>query len=237
MPPIITYPEFLLHTQKPPPLITINRLLTSLYVISGAAATVYGASNYIANPMIESLTSARHSFFETVSSNLEALAKKLEQFVSIDPNTSGSGANHLQISDNSSVYSDSPELFYRSTATQTSPDLIRSLSSTSSQASNLVSPLADQHLRLQTLHTQLADLLASNETQKDSAQLMKLHVNNFQGYLDSLAYSNLMGQPSLPGESSKEDAVSKVKAEIRGVKGALLSARNFPSGVGTRGRS
>ncbi len=30
------------------------------------------------------------------------------------------------------------------------------------------------------------------------------------------------------------DAVANVKAEIRAVKGVLLSARNFPSGVAAR---
>lgn len=32
-----------------------------------------------------------------------------------------------------------------------------------------------------------------------------------------------------------DDEIARVKAEIRGVKGVLLSARNFPGGVG-RGR-
>lgn len=38
----------------------------------------------------------------------------------------------------------------------------------------------------------------------------------------------------IPGDTG-EDEIAKVKAEIRGVKGVLLSARNFPGGVG-RGR-
>ena len=197
---------------------------------------MYGASNYIANPMIVSLTSARHSFFEVVNSNLEALAKKLEQVVSVASDTPDTGASHLQDPDDSSVNSDSPVRFHRSTATQTSPGLVRSLSSTSSQALTTVSPLTEQHLRLQTLHTQLSDLRASNETQMDSSQLMKLQVDEFQRYLDGLAYDNLMIQTGLPGEPMKEDAFSKVKAEIRGVKGALLSAKNFPSGLGTRNK-
>lgn len=31
---------------------------------------------------------------------------------------------------------------------------------------------------------------------------------------------------------ANEDEISRVKAEIRGVKGVLLSARNFPGGMG-----
>lgn len=33
---------------------------------------------------------------------------------------------------------------------------------------------------------------------------------------------------------SEEDAISSFKSEIRGVKGALLSARNFPAGGAAR---
>lgn len=215
----------------------MNRLLTGLYVFSGAAATVYGAGKYVFSPMTESLTAARHSFFENVGSNLEALTKKLEQVISVIPDSAGSGTSHMQDLDDSSAGSDPSDLLHRSAATQTSPGLIRSLSSTSSQISSPVSPLTDQHLRLQSLHTQLLDLLLSNETQSGASNRVKLHVNEFQSYLDGLAYSDLVIQSGLPGDHSKVDEISKVKAEIRSVKGALLSARNFPSGVGIRGRS
>ena len=46
-PPIITYPEFLLESRKSPPLMTEDRLLTALYVASGAAATMYGLNNHV----------------------------------------------------------------------------------------------------------------------------------------------------------------------------------------------
>ena len=41
------------------------------------------------------------------------------------------------------------------------------------------------------------------------------------------------GYGGLPG---KEDEITRVKAEIRGVKGVLLSARNFPAGAVTGSR-
>lgn len=237
IPPIITYPEFLVHNQKPPPLITVNRLLICLYFATGAAATIYGTSEYIVNPMLELLSAARHSLFETANANLRTLTEKLEQIVSFLPDTASSGKIIPQETDDSSTVSDPAELFHRSAATQTSPHLSRSTSFISSKASDPSPLTTDQHLRLQTLHASLSDLLTSNDAQMDSSQRVKGHVNDLQNYLDSLAYGNLMTPTGLPGDSWKEDEISKVKAEIRSVKGVLLSARNFPSSVGTKGRS
>lgn len=237
VPPIITYPEFLIHTQKPPPLITVNRLLTSLYIVAGAAANLYGTSKYIVNPMVESLSAARHSLFDTANSNLQTLVERLERIVSFVPDTAASGKTVSQETEDSSTDSDPAELFLRSAATQTTPPLHpRSISSISSQAPGTTPPITDQHLRLQTLLAHLSDLLTSNDAQMVSSQRVKGHVNDLQNYLDSLAYGNLMAPTGLPGDSWKEDEISKVKAEIRSVKGVLLSARNFPSSVGTKGR-
>lgn len=40
------------------------------------------------------------------------------------------------------------------------------------------------------------------------------------------------GEKATGMAKAEEDAISSFKSEIRGVKGALLSARNFPSGGG-----
>lgn len=233
MPPIITYPEFLLHTRRPPPLITINGLLTSLYAVTGAAATVYGTNKYIVDPMVNSLTSARHSFFETAQSNLAMLSEKLERAVSIIPSITDSA---LQQKDELSTTSDAADLFLMSAATQTTPGLSRSASSVSFEASGPSSTLADQHLRLQTLHSHLIEFVNSSKSQMDSVQQVNSHVKDLQNYLDSLAYGNIIIPTGVHGEVSK-DEISKVKAEIRSVKGALLSAKNFPSGVGPEARA
>lgn len=235
IPPIITYPEFLIHTKKPPPLITVSRLLTSLYLVTGAAATIYGTSKYIVNPMVESLSAARHSFFDTANSNIRTLAEKLEQIVTLVPDTAASGKVISQENDDSSTVTDPTEFFHRSAATQTSPRLSRSISSISSPAAGPTPPTTDLQ-RLQTLLDHLSDLKISNGAQMDSWQEVKGHVNDLQNYLDSLAYGNLMTPTGSPGDSWKEDEISKLKAEIRSVKGVLLSARNFPSSVGTKGR-
>ena len=50
-------------------------------------------------------------------------------------------------------------------------------------------------------------------------------VSELQSYLAKLPHA---------GQQQGTDAVAEVKAEIRGVKGVLLSARNFPSGVAAR---
>ncbi len=224
IPPIITYPEFLLHAPKPPPLITVNRLLTSIYVISGAAATAYGLSNYIGNPMFESLNAARHSFFETASSNLQILVEKLEQVVSSIPDATSSPKNLLLEDDDSSTNSDAAEFFRRSTGTQTTPGLPRSPPSTTSQTPGSISPLVEQHIRLQWLHVKLSDMMISTENRPRENDV-KFHVDNLQNYLNSMAYDNSIRNADLAVE---KDQIAKVKAEIRSVKGVLLSARNFP---------
>lgn len=196
---------------------------------------MYGTSKYLVNPMVESLSAARHSLFETANSNLRTLVEKLEQIVSLVPDTATSGKNLSQDTDDSSTVSDPAEFFHRSAATQTNPRLSDSMSSIPSQDPDTMPPITDQHLRLQTLHAHLSDLLTSNDAQMDSSQL-KSDVNELQNYLDSLAYGGLMTLTGLPGDTWKEDEISKVKAEIRSVKGVLLSARNFPSSVGAKGR-
>lgn len=197
---------------------------------------MYGTSKYLVNPMVESLSAARHSLFETANSNLRTLVEKLEQIVSLIPDTATPGKNLSQDTDDSSTVSDPAEFFHRSAATQTTPRLSYSMSSISSQDPDITPPTTDQHLRLQTLHAHLSDLLTSNDAQIDSSQQLESDVSELQNYLGSLAYGSLMTPTGLPGDTWKEDEISKVKAEIRSVKGVLLSARNFPSSVGAKGR-
>lgn len=228
-PPIITYPEFLLHAQKPAPLITANRLLTSLYVASGAAVTIYGTSKYIVEPMVESLTSARHSLFEGAGANLDALNEKLESTVSKIPETPHHPKE--EYSDTDSVSSDGARFFNRSAGTQTSPHLSRSNSSTSSDPDEALSPTQDHTSALLGIHSKLADLLP-----KDGEPINPLgdSINELRAYLEKLPHANSLYLGGKARKKGELDAVASVKAEIRGVKGVLLSARNFPSGVAAR---
>ena len=225
--PIITYPEFLIHSQKPPPLVTTQRLLTALYVASGAAATIYGTSKYIVEPMVETLTSARHSLFDTASTNLSTLNEKLEKSVSRIPETSLNPDN----SDLDSIDSDPARLFNRSAATQTTPHLSRSTSSNSSDPSDTPSSPSSAHgAALSTIKSRLSDLLPADA---EASSPVKDSIDELQKYLDGLAYGGHLSRDA-KGDKLKGDTVAKVRSEIRGVKGVLLSARNFPSGVSVR---
>ena len=235
-PPIITFPEFLLHTQKPPPLITVNRILNTLYTVSGVTTVLYGTSRFVINPMIESLSSARHSLFSTASQNIEALNEKIERLVSVVPEPRAAANHNSHISEGSSVEFNPTELFHRSVATQTISRNSRSASPVRSELASTASLRINQHTRLQSLHTHLADLLTSTNTLGDSPGLVTNRLKETQHYLDTLSYSSVFMMNGRPEEASKDDKVARVKAEIRGFKGLLLSARNFPSGVGARGR-
>ena len=227
-PPIITYPEFLLHSQKPPPLITAQRLLTTLYIASGAAATVYGTSKYIVEPMVDSLTSARQSLAETASKNLDTLNSKLENAVSRLPEISAYPDEEAD-SDIESISSDPSRFFNRSAGTQTSPQRSHSTSSTISEEHQLTSSSENHNVMLSAIHSKLRDLrpeTTASHIDKSISELRKL--------LDDLPNASTTQQNGKLWEKTKLDEHGKLKAEIRGVKGVLLSARNFPSGVSVR---
>lgn len=225
VPPIITYPEFLIHSKKAAPLITARSLLTVLYVASGAAATIYGSSKYIVEPMIESLTAARHSLFETASGDLDTLNSKLESAVSKIP--AGSHQPDEDGSDGESVNSDPARFFNRSTATQTSPHLSRSTSSISSEVVQLA-PSQLQENSVKEIYNRLTDIQSM-----DTASLVKISISDLRKYLDGLPRVDAIQNGKL-WEKPKSDEYTKLKAEIRGVKGVLLSARNFPSSAAVR---
>lgn len=226
VPPIITYPEFLIHSKKPPPLITARRLLSTLYLAFGAAASIYGASKYVVEPMIESLTAARHSLSETASGNLDTLNAKLESAVSKIPEGSRKPDDHG--SDVDSISSDPARFFNRSTATQTSPHLSRSASSTSSEDVHLASPSQLQENSVMEIHKKLADIQPV-----DATSLVKTSISDLRKYLDGLPRVDSIQNGKL-WEKPRSDEYTKLKAEIRGVKGVLLSARNFPSSAAVR---
>lgn len=232
--PIITYPEFLLHSQKPPPLITGPRLLTAAYVTSGAAALIYGTSKYIVEPMIQSLNSARHDLFEVAVGNINTLNGKLEDAVSILPDDQKLTPDSRQEIEELEASS----FFNRSAGTQTSPQFSRSNSSLSAPSEKHPSAIGQQDDRLQNLHVNLKSLLDTPNTDVVGLrpdEQMKTEIDDFQRYLNGLLHGNAETHPGFPGSKTKEDGVAKVKAEIRQTKGVLLSSRNFPSSVGTKG--
>ncbi|PGH23517.1 hypothetical protein AJ80_02471 [Polytolypa hystricis UAMH7299] len=280
VPPIITYPEFLLEASKPPPLITFRGVAYTLYGAAGLAATIYGASKFLVTPMLESLTSARHDLSSTAQRNLQTLNEKLEENVSTIPpaatvaskSHANDGPSSDEEEDNESVTSDPTELFHRDIATQTSPELSQAPSSSSASADDTSDTPAttttahekvlSNHLkRLQTISSHLHEFLSDDKGSETNHTQARDSISELQTYLDGLAYnapayvsgsgmysvyddmahrggSGGLGSGGGSGGaklSRDEEAINAFRAEIRSVKGTLLSARNFPVG-GNRGR-
>ena len=223
-PPIITYPEFLLQSQKPPPLITAQRLLTAGYAISGAAAVLYGTSKYLIEPLLESMSTASHSLYETAHSNVKALNEKLEQNVSVIPVQTYCPKEEADL-DDEGVDEDGARFFSRTVATQTSPQLSQSPSHSSITSAEPPSTPASQASQLLDIQTKLQNVKASDESDKS----LKAGLDELQSYLDGLPDADHPPLARAMTRSVTNDSVSKMKAEIRGVKGVLLSARNFPT--------
>ncbi|KAL8966837.1 MAG: hypothetical protein Q9197_005761 [Variospora fuerteventurae] len=229
--PIITYPEFLLHSRKPPPLITTSNLFNTFYLFSGTAAVIYGTSKYIVDPMLESLTSARHSLFEGAQSNVDALNEKLGRAVSVVPKGGAKLTEEEKGSedDNSDTTEDMAPLFNRTVGTQTSPPPSPSTPSTNSPDPHPPDVISTHETSLQSLQALLSSLLPSSNLNKDTSRDVDTQLTDLKDYLNGLSF------PAFRDEGLKDDAVNKLKADIRGVKGVLLSARNFPSGTGRVG--
>jgi hypothetical protein len=262
VPPIITYPEFLLQQTKPP-LVSLRTVLYTLYGAAALGASFYGASEFLVKPMTRSLASARQELAETAQQNLKKLNEKLEQNVSKIPPfpskqagaKSSSDAGEDVAQDAESITSDPTELFHRDIATQTTPNLDRGANRNSyfGQRDEDEEKKADptkavtNHLkRLEVLTSHLREFVEDEKKGKVSDDAIRDRLSELQTYLDSLTYMNnpvynIYGAAdSTRGDTrartNEEDAISSFKAEIRGVKGALLSARNFPSGrPGTAG--
>ncbi|OJJ76560.1 hypothetical protein ASPBRDRAFT_39049 [Aspergillus brasiliensis CBS 101740] len=263
VPPIITYPEFLSTPTKPPPLVTLRSVLYTLYGAAGLSASFYGASEYLIKPMLSNLTSARQELASTATSNLQKLNEKLEQNVSVIPASLLETQKNKNIesdsssTDTESITSDPTELFHRDVATQTAtsdfgPTYNNKTGTDKVSPADPTAAVTDHLKRLESIRSQLREC---SDTEKESSTLdsgMRTRLNELHHYLDGLIYSKPgfnplsgYGMYSTPGIDSgsgaatgvgkgEEDAIANFRAEIRGVKGALLSARNFPAGRGGR---
>ena len=89
-------------------------------------------------------------------------------------------------------------------------------------------PVTKQTTQLKDLHSELSSLVPASEVDN----ILETRLSELRTYLGGMAYGGNLQFGKVGGEET--DEISKVKAEIRGVKGVLLSARNFPSGVGSR---
>ena len=106
-----------------------------------------------------------------------------------------------------------------------------------------------QESRLKSLHGHLLGLLDDGDAVRDAGLDLESGVQELRSYLDGLVYSSPAGSSSIYGATSglstmtggirgapgESDAINKIKGEIRGIKGVLLSARNFPGSAGHGG--
>ncbi|KEQ63525.1 uncharacterized protein M437DRAFT_25466, partial [Aureobasidium melanogenum CBS 110374] len=241
MPPIITYPEFLVQPQKPPPLVTVGRLINATYIAGALTASAYALSKYIIAPMADNLNEARHDLFEHTGDHVTNFNDKISKLVSIVPSSAKSLPStpaDLADFDTDSITSDPTELFHRDVGTQTSPSLSRrtSLSSDAELVKPEAMPLKHAS-RLDIMKSHLSELLEGAESNGTSNQTLQESVSETRHYLDGLYYTppsySWNADNSLnasdASKDKKSDAAVTLKAEIRGVKGVLLSAKRFPS--------
>jgi hypothetical protein len=235
VPPIITYPEFLI-TPKKPPLVTARRLLGTLYLFGGLSALLYGTNHYLVTPMIATLTASRHELAGTAQENIDKLITKLQGMVSETPQQLSAAS--LQEESEEESDSDPTELFHRDIGVQTSLPTSPSLSRSTSP-SHAKTTLEDQASRISRITSHITDLNDASTSEGQEASQLSTCIGILREYLESLAYtppSYTYGTSGLYGSASQkndavDDEIAKVKAQIRGVKGVLLNARSFPAGT------
>lgn len=231
-PPIITYPEFLVEAHKPPPLITPTRILNSVYVAGGIAALLYGASKWIINPMVDTLSDSRHDFLSHSQTKVDEMNERLEKLVSKLPEPKKETSE--QDDEEESVTSDPTELYHRDMGTQTSP--LPSRRSSLPGAPEQKKPVDYQTGALEIMRSHLTELADGAEQAEEGSKERQDKMNKLRHYLDGLIY----GGPTLNAWQTSEDAITmkngasddaieELKKEIRGVKGVLLSAKRFPA--------
>ncbi|KAI9741205.1 MAG: hypothetical protein M1834_002918 [Cirrosporium novae-zelandiae] len=244
-PPIITYPEFLDRSRREQnhksPLLTPRTLLTTAYITAAFGATLWAGTKYILNPMSTSLTEARHDLATITKGHLDEIVEKLEDIVSeVPPKEPRSRKQDEDEGDTLSIDSDPTELFHRDIATQTTPSLVESATVTPPEPSpNPMSVLEKQVTSVGKLQGQLRSAIESAPANSVSQSSTLSALTDLHTYLSTLAYSSSMnysmgGWPDIK-EKEEEDAIEAVKKEIRGVKGVLLAARNFPARTPMRG--
>jgi hypothetical protein len=241
VPPIITYPEFLVQPQKPPPLVTVSRLVNATYIAGALTASVYALSKYMIAPMADKLNRARHDLLEHTHDHTTTFNDKLSNLVStMPPSIKASTTRQPDFADSDleSLSSDPTELFHRDVGTQTSPCLSRRSSlSLDVPISKPDTVPVRQATRLEIIKSHLSEFLEDNENNGTSIQTLQKSISDTRSYLDTLyytppAYSYGVDNSLNSSAASKDkqpDAAVVLKAEIRGVKGVLLSAKRFPS--------
>jgi hypothetical protein len=242
VPPVITYPEFLVKNNRPP-LMTLDNLLNTMYVATGAAAGIYGLSKFVLEPMHKQLSEARHEFF---SHSVEKIGDMNGRITKLAPNAKSTtkAADIPDDKSEASVDSDPTELFHRDIGVQTDDTLTHHASSWSLPGSDAVEsstdPITSQQNRLTSLTTKIRDLQESGNISNGREKEVKDQLDTFVTYLNDIMYASpyYSWKNHVPSWSStnnaataaSQDEFDKFKAEIKSIKGAMLSSRNFPRG-------
>ncbi|KAI1636788.1 hypothetical protein F4809DRAFT_366487 [Biscogniauxia mediterranea] len=237
-PPIITYPEFLTTSPRPPPLITPSSLTNILAVSGSIWAIMYGTARFVVSPMVEHLNDSRSDYYTHVNEKLGQLVEKLEGAVSEVPYK-----NKLLVKvrtdedidrDDESTFSDPIELFHRDIGTQTSPppSTVASLSSDVNKK-----PVDAQADRLARLRLSLRELNLIYTRRADDTANLGATLREVREDVDKLTeppepdFKSVYGYPRT---AEPNDEVKKTKDAIRSVKGMFLSSRSFPTAAATR---
>ncbi|KAK4153898.1 peroxisomal membrane anchor protein conserved region-domain-containing protein [Chaetomidium leptoderma] len=238
-PPIVTYPEFLTKPTRPPPLVTVNGFLDTLYAFGGLSTLVYGASKFVVEPMVNRLTDARISLHDTANQDLTKLVSKLETTVSEIPASKPKDAKTLPADgekddDAVSSYDDPTELFHRDIGVQTSLPTSPSLSFSPSATTETAT--ARQAHRLASLITSLQSLNESIGEQTESlgdvqtaTDLLKQDADKLSAAASSTDFVGGFSLYSAVSKNEPDDEIKRAKENIRRVKGVLLSTRSFPT--------
>lgn len=246
-PPIVTYPEFLTHSPRPPPLITPSRLL-DIGAVSGTAwALLYGAARFVVSPMVETQTEARSGYYTHVNYKLSGMVEKLEGLVSEVPYKNGkplrsqSEAYTDAEDDKSSSCDDPTEMFHRDIGTQTSPPpaSVTPSAGASGTAESTVDAQAQRLARLSSAVKELSDMYTkrAEDTSKLHSGVCELRdevdkVHRYPPWSESASMYGLtrMGRSG----QQEDDEYKKTKDAIRSVKGVFLSSRMFPAAATAR---
>ncbi|KAF1940675.1 hypothetical protein EJ02DRAFT_512980 [Clathrospora elynae] len=234
IPPIVTYPEFLANTEKPPPLITTKRLVATAYVTGGLMASIYGFSKYIIAPMTQTLAESRHDFASHTQEQLTRFNERLGKAVSIDPATKTKPITDTA-DDISEADSDPTELYHRDCGTQTTPSLSRRPSTSAPDPEPTVTAHEN---RLKIIKSHLQELESNRTSDSTSRDSLRTKMSDLSTYLSEMSYQNQYSGMSFYGSNyslggnndGKNDQIEVLKSDIRAVKGVFLSARNFPAG-------
>lgn len=232
-PPIITYPEFLTHSPRPPPLLTPTRVLNTLTAVGSAWTLLYGAARFVVNPMVENLNQARSDYYTHVSERLAPVVEKLEGVVSEVPYKNGKALRHADADGDAASdisYDDPTELFHRDVGTQTSPQASSPANSAPGSPESAVDGHARRLARLNAAVREVSDMKIKRA--EESVDLHAL-LREVRDDVDKLAYPPPPDYTSfglgLGRPSEADDEYKKTKDAIRSVKGLFLSARMFPT--------